>query len=118
MKGVAHRVHDGAEVGGDTVQGEHVGGGHDDEFREGPVPVDADDARVAADVAVARAALQAMPAHDVAFSGDELPYAQLRDTLAHRHDLPGEFVPHHDRRMDPALGPGIPLVNMDISAAD
>ena len=85
---VAHRVHDGADVRWDSVQGQHIGGGHDDEFGEGAVAVDPDDLGAAADVTVSGAALQAVPAHDVPLRGHELPGFDFRHAVSYRRPRP------------------------------
>src|SRR5205807_5627094 len=108
MKRVAHRIHDGSDLGGNALQRQHVGGGHDDVLGEGAVPIHPDDPGVAADVAVAGAALEAVPAHDVSLGGHQLADFQLRDVVAHLHDFARELVAHHHRRLDPALRPGVP----------
>src|SRR5262249_39621308 len=84
---------------------------------EGAVPVDADDARVATDVAIAGAALEAMPAHDVPLSGDLLANAQPRDAVAQSLDLSGELVTDDEWRLEAALSPMIPIGDMQIRAA-
>src|SRR5207245_8025131 len=117
MERVAHRVHDGADRGRDAVERQNVGGGHGDILGERPVAVHADDARVLADVAVAGATLQAVPAHDVPFGGHELTGLQLGDAVAHAHDLAGELVAHDHRRMEPPLGPRIPVRDVQVGAA-
>src|SRR5207302_761997 len=37
--------------------------------------------------------------------------------IARRHDLPGEFVTHHQRRLDAALRPRVPVGDVDVRAA-
>src|SRR5881275_1388808 len=114
---VAHRIHDGPDGGRDAVEGQDVRGGHRDVFGERPVQVHADDARVAADVAVSGAALHAVPAHDVTLGGDELPALELGDAVAHRDDLARELVTDHQRRLKAALRPRIPIGDVQVSAA-
>src|SRR5207249_9872168 len=84
---------------------------------ERPVQVHADDARVAADVAVSGAALHAVPAHDVTLGGDELPALELGNAVAHRDDLARELVTDHQRRLKAALRPSIPIGDVQVSAA-
>src|SRR5207237_9049610 len=85
-----------------------VGRGHGDGFGERAVPIHANDARVLADVAVARAALEAVTADDVALGGDEMTRSQSRHAVTDRLDLSSEFVPDHERRVDAALRPRAP----------
>ena len=117
---VPHRVHDRADFGGDVspVERQHIGRGHHDVLRKRPVAIDADDARVLADVAVAGAALEAVPADDVTLGGDEVARAESRDAVTDRLDLPGKFVAHDDRRLDAALGPWVPVGDVEVGAAD
>src|SRR5207248_9140360 len=95
VKRVAHGVHHSAHRGGNAVERQHIGGGHGDVLRERAVAVHTDDAGVLADVAVAGAALETVSAHDMALGGDELPGPELRHPAAHRDDLAGELVSHH-----------------------
>ena len=118
MKRISHRVHDCADLRRDARQGQHIRRRHHDVFGKRAVAVDADDARVLADMAVARAALEAMPADDVSFGGDELTDPQARDAIPEPLNLTGELVTHHDGRLDATLRPRIPIGDVEIGAAD
>ncbi len=82
------------------------------------VGVDADDLHVLADVGFAGAALQTLAAGDVHLGGNKIPFFYARDFIAERDDFPAEFVPGDERRVNTPLGPAVPLVNMEVSAAD
>ncbi len=99
VDGVAHRVHDGADFGGNAVELHHVGGRHRDVVGEGAVAVHADDLGPLAEVAAAGAALEAVPADDVAFGGDQVAHGEEPGRVrlrAQLDDLAGELVA--DRR--------------------
>src|SRR3989449_9409937 len=81
VEGIAHGVHDGADRGRNTVQRQHVGGGHGDVLGERPVAIHADDAGVLADVAVPGTALEAVSAHDMALGGHPPAWPEPRDPL-------------------------------------
>src|SRR5207253_7855496 len=117
VEGIPHSVHDGADRGRNAVQRQHVGGGHGDVLGERAVAIHADDAGVLADVAVPGTALEAVSAHDMALGGHQLAWPKLGDAIARRHDLPGEFVTHHQRRLDAALRPRVPVGDVDVRAA-
>jgi hypothetical protein len=118
VEGVAHRIHDGADLGRDALQRKDIAGRHRDELGERAVAVHPDDPGILADVTVAGAALQAVAAHDVSFRGHDLPHRQTHHAVSHRHDLSGEFVADHERGMDPPLRPRIPIGDVQIGAAD
>src|SRR5438094_2555012 len=48
---------------------------------------------------------RSVSAHDMALGGHQLAWPKLGDAIARRHDLPGEFVTHHQRRLDATLRP-------------
>src|SRR2546422_3511469 len=101
-----------------TLFRSHVGLGHHDVLRERTVAIDADDARVSADVAVAGAALQAVTADDMPLGGDELAGSELRHAVAARFDLSRELVADDDWRLDAALRPRVPVGDVQVRAAD
>ena len=122
MDGVAHRIHDGADIGRDAVELHDVGGRHRDVFGEGAVAVDADDLSAVAEVGVAGAALEAVAADDVAFGGDQVAHGEEaagRRLRAELGDLASELVARsttggRSRRLRPA----IPLPDVQVGAAD
>ena len=118
---VAHRVHDGADLGGDAVELHDVGGRHRDVVGEGAVAVHADDLGALAEVGVAQAALEAVAADDVSFGGDQVADGEQSGAgrlPAQLDDLAGELVADDDRRLEPAAGPAVPLPDVEIGAAD
>ena len=117
MERVAHGVHDGPDFRRDAVEAQHVGGGHHDVLGEGAVAVHSDDARIAADVAVAGAALQTVAAHDVALGGHQSTGLEFGDTVADGDDLPGELVAYDHRGVHAALRPGVPIGDVEVGAA-
>ena len=117
MKCVAHRVHHGAYGGRDAVERQDVRGRHDDVFGERAIAIHADDPGVATNVAVSGAALETVSAHYMPLGGDQLPGLELGDAVAYPHDFAGEFVTHHDRRLDTALGPGVPVGDVQVGPA-
>ncbi len=116
---VAQRVEDGRVLLGDRrVELPDVGLGNDDVLGEGAVGVDADDLHVLADVRLADTALQALAARDVHFSGDEVAFLDAGHFVADGLDRAAEFVTGNQGRMNAALRPLVPLINMQIGAAD
>jgi len=116
---VPHRVHDRPDFGGDgsSIERQHIGRGHRDVLGEGAVAIDADDARVLADVTVAGAALETVTADDVAFGGDEVTRTEPRHAVTNRLDFSGEFVTDDDRRFDAPLCPRIPVGDVQVGPA-
>src|SRR5581483_12255303 len=92
--------------------------GDGDVAGEGAVAIDAEDARALAHVRVARPALEAHPAGDVALSGDVVADGDVADELPAVDDRAGELVPERERRLDPALRPLVPAVDVQVGAAD
>ena len=90
MDCVAQRIHDSADLGGDSVEFDDVGSRHDDEIGERAVSIHPDDLGAPAEVAVAQAALQAVSADDMTFGGDEIAHREqvvLRRFLAQLGDF-------------------------------
>ena len=87
VDGVAHRVHDGADLGGDAVQLHHVRGRHRDVLGERAVAIHADDLGAPAEVGVAQPALQAVAADDVAFGRHQVAHGEQ----AGRRGIPAQF---------------------------
>ena len=92
--------------------------GDDDVLGECAVGVHADDLHVLADVRFADAALQALAAGHVHLGGDEVAFLDAGNFLAHGFDDAAELVPGNERRMNAALRPLVPLINMQVGAAD
>ena len=92
--------------------------GNDDVLGKRAVSVHADDLHVLADVRFANAALQALTAGHVHLGGDEVAFLDAGDLVAHRFHRTAELVPGNQRRMNAALRPLVPLVNVQVGAAD
>ena len=104
MNGVAQGVEDGGVVHRNRrVDLPDVRFRDFDELGKAAVHVDADDAHVLADVALAGAALEAAPAGDVHFRRDELARPRRRDLGAHALYHAAELVTEDQRRVDAAL---------------
>ena len=95
-----------------------VGLGNDDVFCERAVGVDADDLHMLADVRLAGAALQALAAGHVHLGGNEVAFLNAGDFFAEGFDLAAELVSGDERRMNAALRPLVPLINVQVGAAD
>ena len=119
VHGVAQRVEDGRVLLRDRrIELPDVDLGNDDVFGEGAVGVDADDLHVLADVRLADAALQALAAGHVHLGGDEVAFLHAGDIVADGLDGAAELVAGNERRMNAALRPLVPLINVQVGAAD
>src|SRR6185437_10732526 len=87
-------------------------------FGEGAVVIHADDLHELADVRFAGAALQALAAGHVHLRRDEVAFLDAGDLGAHRSYHAAEFVPGDERRMNAALRPGVPVIDVQVGAAD
>ena len=74
--------------------------------------------RVAAQVPAAGAAVAAVAAGDVALAGDAVADREAAHFAAERDDLAAVLVADLHRHRDRALRPGVPLVDVDVGAAD
>ena len=54
----------------------------------------------------------------MALTGDDIAHFQTGDVGTDLDDLAGEFMPTDHGHRNGFLGPGIPVVNMDVGAAD
>src|SRR5205085_5094861 len=100
------------------IQLPDIGLGDHHVLGESAVSIDADDFHVLADVGFAGAALQAFAAGDVHLGGNEIAFFHARDFIAVGNDFAAELVPGNERRMNAPLGPAIPLVDVEVGAAD
>ena len=117
--GVAEGVEAGEDVQRDRgVHGHGVGRRDAEELGEGPGPVDADALRVLAEVPAAGQAVAADPADDVALAVDQVALLEALDGGAHLLDDADELVADHHGRLDRLLGPVVPVVDVDVGAAD
>src|ERR1022692_1743358 len=91
---------------------------NDDVLGEGAVGIDADDLHVLANVSFAGAALQALAARHVHLGGNKIAFLHAGHFIAERGHLAAKLVSGNQRRMNTALGPAIPVINMQVGAAD
>ena len=92
--------------------------GNDNVLGERAVGVDADDLHVLADVRLADAALQTLAAGHVHLGGNEVAFLHAGDFIADSFHDAAEFVARNQRRMNAALRPLVPLVDVQVGAAD
>ena len=121
MHGVAQRIHDRADLGGDAVQLHDVARGHRDEVGKRAVAVDANDLGALAEMTGTEAALEAVPADDVALGGDQVAGGEQARGLglaSERDDLARELVADDHRRLEPVAGPAVPFPDVQVGAAD
>ncbi len=85
---------------------------------ERAVGVHANDFHVLADVGFAGAALQALAAGHVHLGGNEVAFLHAGDFIAERGHFAAELVPGNQRRMNPVLRPAVPVVNVQVGAAN
>jgi len=95
-----------------------ISSGDSHELGPGTRAIDADALRVWAKVTTAGQTIPAMPASDVTFPNDEIALRKPAHICSHRRDLPDEFVADGHRHGNGLLRPIIPVVNVNISAAD
>ena len=66
----------------------------------------------------ARHAIATAPANDVAFTRDEFTRMEIIDVGSDFNNLADELVPDHHRHRNRALCPVVPVVDMNVGAAD
>ena len=54
----------------------------------------------------------------MAFPANDISRLEIADIVAYSHDFANKFVPHYHGHGYGVLGPGIPLVDVEIRAAD
>ena len=64
------------------------------------------------------AALEALATCDVRLGGDVITHLDERDIRADFHDVAAHFMTNDARRVDAAVRPGVPIVNMSIRSAE
>src|ERR1700733_11407423 len=95
-----------------------VGHGESDVFSESAGAVDADAGGVGAEMAAAGEAVAAATAGHMAFAGDEVADLEVGDVGADGGDFSDEFMADGHGDGDGLLSPLVPLINVDIGAAD
>ena len=63
-------------------------------------------------------AIPAMPASDVTLPDDEIALREPAHICSNRRNLPNKFVAYCHRHGNRLLGPGVPVINVNIRAAD
>ncbi len=92
--------------------------GKSDILRERPVAIDAEDAVILAHMRLSGTTLEALTTCDVRLGGDIIAHFDERDIRADLHDFAAHFMANDTRRVDAAMRPGIPIVNMGICPAE
>lgn len=119
VDGITEGIEDGSDLvvdaGGVLPD---VGHGEDDVFGECAVAVDSDALGVGAQMATACETVAAASADDVAFAADELADDKIGDVGTELDNLADEFVADDEAGADCGAGPGIPVVDVQIGAAD
>ena len=87
-------------------------------FGEGAVCIDADNLHVLADVGFAGAALQALAACHMHFGGDKVAFFHTRYFIAECGYLAAKLMPWNQWRMNAVLRPAVPVVDVQVGAAD
>src|SRR5207244_2821182 len=88
------------------------------EFGEGSCPVDSEPDRVRAEMAPAGHAVAAAAADDVSFAGDDVARSEVADVASDGGDLADELVANDHRDGDRGLRPRIPVIDVEVGAAD
>src|SRR5262249_8137117 len=90
----------------------------DDVFRERSVAIDAEDAVILAYMGLSGTTLETMATCDVRLGGDVIAHLDERDIRTDLHDFTAHFMTNDARRVNAAMRPGIPIVNMRIRPAE
>lgn len=117
--GIAEGVHDGGHVIADAiVQFHHVALGDGEVFGKGTVAVDAHADAVLADVLQSAAAVAAVSAGDVALTCDAVAHLDVAHAGAYLFHYAHVLVAYGHGGMDGFLAPLVPLVDVQVGAAD
>jgi hypothetical protein len=119
VNGVAERIEDGGDLMRDAGRvAPDIGHRDDDVLGEGSVAIDADSKRVGAEVAAAGEAVSTATADYMAFAADDLANGEIGDVGAHGYDFADELVANDEALADGGFCPGIPVVDVEVGAAD
>ena len=92
--------------------------GNDNVLGKGAWTIDADSFGVLHKMSAAGQAVAAAPANDVPFATDDVAWMKVRHVGADFHDFAHEFVPHHHWNRDRLLSPSVPVVDVNVRAAN
>jgi hypothetical protein len=119
VDGVSKRVENGCHIAIDSViVVPYVGHRQGDVLGKSTGSVNANALSVLAQVTSAGPAVAATTAHDVAFSRDDIPRGEICDIRTDFDDSSDKFVSDDHRHGDRFLGPGVPIVDVKVGAAD
>ena len=119
MNGVAKRVENGSEfIRNVRVYGPDVYFGNGNVLGKTTIGVDAQNDDINADVTVARTALFAMPASNMAFGTYSIANFCALNRISNRDNFADKFVPGRDADFHATLAPRIPLINVPIGSAN
>jgi hypothetical protein len=119
VDGVSKRVENGCHIAIDSViVVPYVGHRQGDVLGKGAGAVNANALGILAQVTSSGPAVTATTAHDVAFSRDDIPGGEICDIRTDFDDGSDKFVPDDHRHRDRFLGPGVPVVDVQIGAAN
>jgi hypothetical protein len=119
VDGITEGIEDGSDFERDAGRVlPDVGHGQDDEFGEGPIAINPNAHGVGAEVAASGKAVAAAAADDVAFAGDDGSNCKVFDVGADSDDFADELVADGEADGDSRGSPGVPLVDMEVGAAD
>ena len=119
MHRVAERIENGRDVAidGRIVQPD-IGHGQRDVLGKRAGPIHADPLGVLAEMPAASQAVAAAAADHMPFAADNVAGSEIDHIRADRDDLAHELVADHHGHGNRALGPGVPVVDMHVGAAD
>ena len=87
-------------------------------FGKRALAIHADALRVRAKMTPAGETIAAMSADDVAFAGDEIARRKTLHAIADAFDHADEFMADDHRHRDRFLRPRVPVINVNVGAAD
>ncbi len=116
---VAERIEDRLHIARNVrIVDPNIGHRHGDVFGEGAGPLHADPLRVLAQMTPAGQAVAAVATDDVPLAADDLAGMEILDVGADLDDAADELVTDDQRHRDGSPSPGVPLVDVQIGAAD
>jgi hypothetical protein len=91
---------------------------HGNIFSERALTIHAHADGMSAQLATTSQAIAASTTDQMAFTTDQITDFEIIDVATEFNHMANEFVADHQRHRNGALGPGIPIINMQIRAAD